>query len=376
MKCIFVTHCPPDPLSAVYGYVDHRRKDLEDAGWKVEIWTPADFPRLRALRPSLLPLLYAPAVARRLSRSSPAPELVVCHSHSGWATALGRRILRRKRPATVIQFHGLEPLYHRAVAREFTRAGSPLPLRHRLAQATLMPLLLRIACRSADRVWCLNEAEAAFLTAKRWTTKDRVEIVPNHVPTESFPALVRDRPVRRLLFLGQWLWAKGTRYLIEAFSRLAKDDPTLELHCVGTRVSAETVLSDALPGLRGRLRVTPTIDRVAVREQLIQADVFVFPSLSEGSSLALLEAMAAALPIVATRVGAAPDLLTDGESALLVPPGDAEALASALRRVVDDGALRARLGEGAQRVASGQTWERLRAGYHQAIAEASGRPGD
>jgi glycosyltransferase involved in cell wall biosynthesis len=87
-------------------------------------------------------------------------------------------------------------------------------------------------------------------------------------------------------------------------------------------------------------------ERRDVRELLAGADVFVLSSLSEGLPLSILEAMAAGLPVVASAVGGIPELVVDGETGFLVPPGDPEALAEALRRVVADDELRRRLGAG------------------------------
>jgi glycosyltransferase involved in cell wall biosynthesis len=74
-------------------------------------------------------------------------------------------------------------------------------------------------------------------------------------------------------------------------------------------------------------------------------DIFVLPSLSEASSNGLMEAMATALPVVATSVGGNPGLVEDEITGLLVPPGDAPALAKAISRLIEDRVLAARLGE-------------------------------
>jgi glycosyltransferase involved in cell wall biosynthesis len=74
-----------------------------------------------------------------------------------------------------------------------------------------------------------------------------------------------------------------------------------------------------------------------------EADAFVLPSPSEGTPRVLVEAMMFGLPLVASRVGGIPDLVREGENGLLVPPGDAEALAAALLRLADDPGLRARM---------------------------------
>jgi glycosyltransferase involved in cell wall biosynthesis len=102
-------------------------------------------------------------------------------------------------------------------------------------------------------------------------------------------------------------------------------------------------------------------------------DVFVLPSLSEGSPNALLEALAAGRPVVATCVGGIPELARDGTEALLVPPRDAQALAEAILRVLQDQTLARRLAEAAQEAADGYSLDRyvasLRRLYVDVVAD-------
>ena len=106
------------------------------------------------------------------------------------------------------------------------------------------------------------------------------------------------------------------------------------------RLASELGIADRvrLLGLRD------DIDRV-----LAAGDLFVQPSLSEGLPLAVLEAMSAGLPIVATRVGGVGEAVVDGETGLLVEPGDAPGLALAVRRLLDDPIALASFGESARR---------------------------
>ena len=136
--------------------------------------------------------------------------------------------------------------------------------------------------------------------------------------------------------------------LVNAFLRLRAENPAVRrnvgLVIIGdgvTRAACSALLETAgatqdawLPGTRFDVDV------------LYRAfDVFVLPSLSEGMSNTILEAMAVGLPVVATDVGAARELVTEGESGLLVPPADSHALAAALSELLGDACRRQRLGE-------------------------------
>jgi glycosyltransferase involved in cell wall biosynthesis len=98
--------------------------------------------------------------------------------------------------------------------------------------------------------------------------------------------------------------------------------------------------------------VLARVDRDQLYEQLQRADVFLFPTLSEGFSCALLEAMAAELPIVTTSVGAAADLLDNGRNGVLVPCANASALVAAVFKMESDVQTRRALGVAARQTAA------------------------
>ncbi len=101
-------------------------------------------------------------------------------------------------------------------------------------------------------------------------------------------------------------------------------------------------------GLSGSVTLTGQQDSAA-RYYAI-ADIAVLPSVTEGSSNALLEAMATGVPVVATAVGGTPEIVTHEESALLVTPGNAAEMGAAISRLATDAELGARLAEGSQRL--------------------------
>jgi glycosyltransferase involved in cell wall biosynthesis len=366
LRILFAIHGPPDPGTAVYLTVKRRADHLNALGHRVDIMTPADlrFGTWSRLQPLLLPVGLA-------MRDLDHYDVVVFHSHLAWAHGLRRMVTAAQRPATVVAFHGLEPLYHEALAAELARTGERLSPQFALLHRGVVPHLLAFASRRADRVFCLNSRERNFIMDRGWTTADKVRVVPNGVERKLFLERQSYRPrATRLLFVGQWLRAKGVRYLARAFEGLAASNAELELTCVGTGVDVEQVRRDFSSAVRGRVRVRPRVDRCGLLEELSRADIFVFPSLSEGFSGALLEAMAAALPVVATPVGGAPDLLIDGRNARLVPSADESALIAGVSALLDEPAARRQLGSAAQATAERYEWDVVNAQFADELVDA------
>ncbi len=349
VRVLFILHTPRLPNTSVYQEYERRIAYLENAGHEAVVLTPQDFPGIRRCHSRWLPLTYPFSVAWFLLRKGRGYDLVSFHSYAGWVVNL----LRRRVPAyrhlkTVTSFQGLEPLYYEALKAETEKTGRHLTLRFRLIHGSLLPQLMRLSCRRSDRVICLNQKEASYLTENRWADSSKIFILPHGASSIFFICREYREKARRLLFVGQWELRKGIRYLVETFCSLAYKDPELELWCVGTMRGPEQVLEAFPEEVHGRIVVHPRVDQQELLTVYQQADLFLFPTLFEGRSTALLEAMAAALPIVTTPTGAAPDLLEQEVNALLVAEADASALTAAVRRLIDDQPLRRRLGQQAQ----------------------------
>lgn len=340
-----VVQTPRDRHSSVLLTYEALAVELTRRGYTVSIVTPQDFPIARRLAGRLTPFVYPIAVAWWMLRHRRSLDIVVFHSYAGWlALATGAT----GTTAVCVSFHGLEPMFHRELAIE---APGRLSRRYRFLQERLMPMFLQTACRNADRVTCLNQAERAFLIESGWAPAERIVAVAHGVQDRFFLEARPRRPVRTLLFVAQWLAIKGTEALRDAFTALARRHAELELLCVGTLAPAADVLAGFPDEARSRVTVLPRVDHAKLVEHYRRADVFIFPSNYEGFGVALLEAMAAGLPIVSTSAGVAGDALEDRQSALIVPARDAAALAGAVETLIADEALRSRLGRGARAAA-------------------------
>jgi len=370
LRILFATHAPADARTAVYRAVSEQARNLQSDGHHVDVITRSDLASSRWARldPLLLPLVLA-------TRGLSSYDVVVFHSYLGWAFHLLKRWLDPRRHVTTITwFHGLEPLYQRAMSEELAREHRTISLRSRLLHHLVLPRLLKRSCRASDAVFCFNSIEAQYLTTHGWAAPERVYRVSNGVEPACFVSRQHRDVASRLLFVGQWLPAKGIRYLVEAFTALAALGD-VELSCVGTGASSDAVLAAFPAAVRSRVSVYPRVDRHELYEQLRQADLFVFPSLSEGFSCALIEAMAAALPVVATQVGAAVDLLQDGRNGTVVPCADATALVAAVTRLMGDARTRATLGEAARHTAARFTSDASCAGFAHNVFEIVERHG-
>ena len=256
------------------------------------------------------------------------PEAVVCQTaYDAAATLLARRLARI--PARiVVEVHG--------DWRTSTRLyGSPA----RRAVSRLADAVAAAALRRADAVRTVSPFTGELVRA---LGVEPSADFPAYMDLEPFGAPVRplpDRPVA--LFVGVLEAYKNVDGLAEAWRRVA---PGATLHVVGK--GTRTDVAESLVRDHGA-RWDPELTSAQVAEALDAAWVLVLPSRSEGMGRVLVEAFCRGRGVVGTRAGSIPNLVEDGVSGLLVEPGDPQALADALGRVLGDRALAERLGEGA-----------------------------
>lgn len=162
-----------------------------------------------------------------------------------------------------------------------------------------------------------------------------------------------------LVAVGRLNAQKAFDVLLTALAQLPEE---VTLRIVGSG-EEDTALAAQTARLGLERRVVFTGWSTDVRTELARADVFVLPSRSEGFPLAIVEAMFAGLPVVATGVGSVPEAVADGETGLLVPKDDPDSLAAALRKLVEDADLRARMGRCGREAAAPFTAERMAAEY-------------
>ena len=239
------------------------------------------------------------------------------------------------------------------------------------------PRLVRRALAEGAWIHTPSAAVAAEVVDVLGASVDRVRAVHSGVPPLPPPdraAAARYRPPgidRYVLAVGTAEPRKDLPGLVRAFDELAGDRPDLGLVLCGPPGWGSEALDSALDSAshRRRIVVTGWVDDATLSGLLSQAAVLAYPSRYEGFGFPPLQAMAAGVPVVATRAGALPEVL--GDAASLVAVGDAAALAGALSRVLDDDAARDDLvARGSERAAS-YTWDRCAAGLTALYRDAA-----
>jgi len=177
----------------------------------------------------------------------------------------------------------------------------------------------------------------------------------------------------RLVTVGSLKRVKGHDVLIRAFEQIADRYPSAELRIIGDgplRDEYEALIRDL--DLAERVTITGWCSAEEVRSQLQSASVFVFPSRHEGFGLALLEAMAAGLSVIASDVGGVPEVVGT-EYELLVPPESPEELGDAVCELLEDSSMRRRASRQCQERTANFSWENVVSQYESALAEAGNR---
>lgn len=248
-----------------------------------------------------------------------------------------------------------------------------MPGAARLDGASALSSLVRVMLDKSSRAKvghyvAVSKAVAEALTADG-VEPSRVTVVPNGVDVARLthaaqgPLLTELPKGVRVGFVGRLRPVKGGEVFLQAAKLISAQRPEVSFVIAGSgTLGADLRVLSAKMGLASRVRFIGFVDPVAPVQRAL--DVVVIPSLSEAFGLSAIEALALRVPVVASRAGGLPEIIVDGETGLLVPPGDPRAIADAVYRVLDDPELGRRMAAaGAQLVQERYTLDRMVAGY-------------
>jgi glycosyltransferase involved in cell wall biosynthesis len=293
---------------------------------------------------------------------------------------LGRGLL------TMMQRDGwpvLATLHHPiTVDRDLDLAHTRNPLRRVTLRRWYGFLEMQTAvARQIPRLLTVSESSRRDIHAQMGVAEERLHVVPVGVNPAVFrplPHLARV-PGRLMTTASADVPMKGLTHLLEALAKVRTERPDAHLVVIGSPKPKSAIPGRISQlGLDGSVEFVSGVTTESIVERYAQAELACVPSLYEGFSLPAVEAMACGVPVVGTTGGAVPEVIgRDGDTGLLVPPGDPSALAGAIVRALDDAALRDRIGAaGRVRALERFTWRRTAEAtvehYRAVLAERRG----
>ncbi|MEA2338258.1 MAG: hypothetical protein QOE82_2265 [Thermoanaerobaculia bacterium] len=358
---------PPDPNRGAAGTEVRTLHALRALGHEVDaIWSDDLGRRIRHGNLHILleqPRAYERAAVDALARKT--YDVVHVNQPHGFRAA---RAVHRLSPGTAFihRSHGFELNVEETLRPWIEKFGSDerSALRRAATQA-LSPLLQRhskLIAREADGHVVSSSIDAAFLHERMRVPREKIATIPQAAPDDFLQdnaAPMTAERLRRILNVGQFAFVKGPMIAAEAMNHLAIAEPNLRFTWVCDRASEESIRALLTAEANALLEVVPWTTQEALRDLYDAHGIFLFPSFFEGFGKAFLEAMSRGLCVVASDVGGMHDVIESGRNGMLVPPGDAKAVAESTLAIIRDPARAAAMSVAAASTARQYTWDRV-----------------
>jgi glycosyltransferase involved in cell wall biosynthesis len=358
LAILLVGDYPDDPRLGSSKVFYKLREEFQAMGHTCDVmWTDGigARPASRQIRQLLSPWMAGKAIVRQTNRRK--YDVVDAASAEGLFPGLLGLLGNRDRPAFVCRSNGLEQLnYARMIDdhREGLRQKSWL---RRIWYPVSRLTQVAAAARLADGLLVLNDVDRTFALDRGWQPPDRVTVVPHGISGRLLDEPPADASRGAgLLFCGTWDYVKGITYLCAAIGRLHARGNPVRLTVLGPGIPREAVLADFEAAVRPFVTVIDRAPEDRVMAEYRRHDALLFPSTYEGFGLVVIEAMSQGLPVIATPIGCAASLVRDGETGLVVPVRNPEAIADAVTRLMGDPGLGRRVAGNARAQVAGMTW--------------------
>lgn len=199
----------------------------------------------------------------------------------------------------------------------------------------------------------------------------KAQIIPNVINLNDYEYRHRDRVSPRLLWMRSFHYIYNPLKAVQILAQVRRSVPEATLVMAGADKGMQAAVMEEAKslGLNGAVRFPGFLDKVAKMREGSNADIFINTSTVDNMPVALIEACAMGLPVVTTAVGGIPDLLVDGETALITPSEDDESIVSAIHKLLNEPEMAGRLSTNGRKVAERSSWEQVRLQWEQLFSE-------
>ncbi|MBD1907418.1 glycosyltransferase family 4 protein [Funiculus sociatus GB2-A5] len=381
MKILLTIHHDLNPNAGASGATWKLGQEYQKLGHEVEYYT---FDRLPDKLPGLVKSIIFPGfVASQISAlvKKQAVDVVDASTGDAWIWAKMRRSSRENSPLLVTRSHGLEHSMHLENLEEARRGNLDLSWKYSLYHGGFRLWEVATSLRYADLVLLLNHRDAEYVVEKLGVNSEQMHIVANGIPEEFLNLPFEPMPEAEdstiyIAQVGNYIARKGIKYGAAALNAILARYPQLKISFLGTGCSEAEVHADFEPAIRDRIQVIPHYSHEALPNLLRGHHIKLFPTLSEGFSLALTETMACGLAPVTTTTPGAMEIVKNGYNGILVPARHSQAIEQALERLVLDRPYLQQLRRNAYATAQRYSWERIArdnlAFYEETLSQREG----
>lgn len=322
---------------------------INASGHNVTMWFQEMFPLVNKFK-KISFLLFPLVLALRILIKHRSFDAVVIHEPSGMWYGMLRKIFRFL-PPMIVMCHNVESHSTRSMLAAAERGYARLTLGMITRFTKIRIWQSNTSIRLADHVICLSNSDKNYILNELRKKENHVSQVLNGVDRQDFIEPAR-KIGRKVLFIGGWLDIKGAQILPKVWKLLRTRVPGAELVIVGSGIASDKVTELFEAEDRMSITVYPLITDDAQLKAMYQlSDVLFMPSISEGCPLTMLEAMAAGVPIVASKVGGNQDVISNGEEGYLYDCWDIQKAADLIESILTNPDKAKKLGEkGVQRV--------------------------
>ena len=225
-----------------------------------------------------------------------------------------------------------------------------------------------------DARFVVSNSQGLKDLALKSAPKQTIDIIYNGIDTqEFFPRKNSTESTKNIIVVSRLTQRKGIEYLVEAMSEVTKIIPSARLILAGDGNSRNDLEEKTRSvGLEKSVIFRGLVPHDLLAQEIYQkADVFVLPSLNEGMSNTMLEALASGLPLIATPTGGSEELILENWNGFVVPMKNSQALAEKIIAILENNDLRVRLGENSRQKAETLSWEKVAENYQELYQKIS-----
>ncbi len=354
MKILLAIHHPLDPNLGAPGVTWRLGQEYIKLGHEVKFFSFDDLPK--SLPDLAKGVLFPEFLASKISTLVKQEGIDVIDASTGdsWVWAKWIKPLFKKTPLLVTRSHGLEHTVHFQLLKDVDLGKAKLSWKYPIYHGGFHLWEVATSMRLADLVLCLNQHDLQYSIKNLDISPECIRVVNNGIsdallglPMEILP---EDSKIK-IAHIGSYIPRKGIEYSVPALNRILQKFPDIEVSFLGTMVPPETVLKDFEPLLHDRIHIISRYQNNDLPSLLAGHSIHLFPSLSEGGPLAVVEAMACGLAPIVSDIPGPTEVVKHGFDALVIPPRDVLAIEEAIIKLVGDRAYLEKLRTNAHKTA-------------------------